>query len=420
MTRCKLEIIFLLLLILSGCSSIRVIPSPQPAPEEIQTPTLPVPTETETLSGTSTPEADYPKGCVDLATTTLDGTGPDGLFVMRDERLNNYFLDPKSNKLSDLGEERNSVAFFAISPNRKFILAGSAETCTNGECRYILRTAEKIIKNSILIPEDWFATRWLDNERVIVVSRLQQNDVKVLNPFSGDQTNVHMDLRNPYTIEAGRFERVAPTSLDASLKRVVFNERDGTLILWNLDAHEVIASLPLADAVSSFDSNLWSLDGRKFVTTSPNAPLWATPPVESLWAANELFTLGVDGNLAQLTNYNHEYQFANVSNPSWSPDNRHIGFWLKVGDANSDPENLRQWLAIIDTSTFETKIYCLSFSIPSLPAFPLVWSPDGEQLIANTRLPNGDVRPTLVNLTDQTQALISSAQGMFVENWVKQ
>jgi hypothetical protein len=127
----------------------------------------------------------------------------------------------------------------------------------------------------------------------------------------------------------------------------------------------------------------------------------------------------MDGNIKQLSNYNQTYEFANVMSPIWSPDNIHIGFWIKIGDViNSNPDEMDQQLAIINTDTLETKIYCLTYGIASYAANPIIWSPDGRNIIANTRLPNGDVEIILVDLIQNTKSALNGTKGFFAEDWM--
>jgi len=97
------------------------------------------------------------------------------------------------------------------------------------------------------------------------------------------------------------------------------------------------------------------------------------------------------------------------------PDGLHIAFWLKISNvANANPKDLRQWLAITDTITLETQIYCLT---PNNTGHHIVWGPDSQQLIVNTEIPSGEIKPTLVDLTHQTQATLNT-QGLWVEDWM--
>jgi hypothetical protein len=77
--------------------------------------------------------------------------------------------------------------------------------------------------------------------------------------------------------------------------------------------------------------------------------------------------------------------------------------------ANANPPDLRRWAAIMDTTTLETKIYCLSGRV--------VWSPDSTHVIINNHVSDDEVKPVLVDLTQQTQTTLD-IHGLSVTDWV--
>jgi hypothetical protein len=103
---------------------------------------------------------------------------------------------------------------------------------------------------------------------------------------------------------------------------------------------------------------------------------------------------------------------------SWSPDGRHIAFWLQVSNiANASPKTLRQWLALIDTTTLNTQIYCLSPNKPPTGGGRIIWSPDSTQVIVNTDALSKEVKPVLVNFTHLTQSKLNT-HGLWVDDWM--
>ena len=399
-------------------------PGTQPGPIETPTPAPPMPTLTPTIFLKGTAQADFLKNSIDLASTAFESVTVDGFLVLENPHSGYSFYNMKNKKIVGIGKNLEAINIYAVSPNRKLMLAGA---CPTDKCNYILRTVDKIIKTNIPTGDDWIVLRWLDNERVIFLPRLQpnqplqpQNEV-IYNVFTGEKSDLHLYLPNPKTINNnGGPGDLFEASLDPTLKRVVYNNQSGRLVLWNLDTQKEMASLPLAADTDQFRSDGWSPDGKKFVTLSP-AGFQHASSGESIPTANELFMFDVDGNLTQLTHYNQNLQFANIDPPLWSPDNRHIAFGLTTGDDSSNPENFQRWLAIFDTSTLETKLYRSAsntiFSasdILSLSSLGLDWSPDGQQLIVG----HWDANLTLVDLAHETKSVIPGTEGTWAGDWM--
>ncbi len=399
---------------LFGCSPATITPSIQASPTETKATatTLPIPSVTVTPSATLEP--DFPEDCVDLTEAPLNANELNGLFVVVDydfPNSNSYFLDPRSNKLLDIETQTQlswnalttNVSTTKVSPNNKFMQA-----YLTGKNYDILRTVDEIIKTyDTQGQEDWNRGRWLDNERMFFQYWLVPNGgtIVIYNPFTGEQKNMRLDLPNPYIVHES-LGKVAwvKADIDPTLKRVLYNDKDERLVLWDLDTQKEIASLPSPMDVTD---GTWSPDGKEFAIPSPS----------SIDALNELLIIDMDGTV-KITSFNQKYPFANVSTrPSWSPDGRRIAFWLKINIANADPKTLRQWLAIIDTTTLETQIYCLSSGKPPTGGGSIVWSPDSTQVIVNTDALSEEVKPMLVDLTNLTQTELDT-HGLRVTDWM--
>ena len=254
-------------------------------------------------------------------------------------------------------------------------------------------------------------SQWLDNNRVIIWSLTEPHDLFVLDPFTGLVNTIKVDLYNPYAIQHTPEESLIPISVDPSLDKLFYYDEafGGRLILWDLKDKQEIVSLPYhVDSSVGFDA--WAPNGQQYVTAAPD---------NRTTTKNALFKIDMDGVLTRLTYYDQNYEFANVTGPAWSPDNRHIAFWVKIGTGtNTNPDELSQYLAVMDIANSETNIYCLTYSTPYYPAFPVIWSPAGNQLIANTRNDQGIVEPVLIDLVDLTKEKIET-QGKWVKGWMQ-
>lgn len=398
-----------------GCSSATVTPGIQASPTEIKATATMLPIPSVTVTPSASPEPDFPEGCVILSEYPLDKNTISGLLIVWNidlQNLNYYFLDPRSDQILDmvqkkqlswdaLNSDRVSVK---VSPNKKFAYVSLVYKKNS-----IVRTVDEIINTyNTQGQQDWNRGRWLDNERMFFQywEYPHGDTIVIYNPFTGEQKNIQLDLPNPYIVyeSLGKVAWVK-ADIDPTLKRVLYNDKDERLVLWSLDTQKEIASLPSPMDVTD---GTWSPDGKEFAIPSPS----------TIGAPQEMFIMDMDGTV-KMTSFNQKYPFASVSNrPLWSPDGRHIAFWLQVSNiANADPKTLRQWLAITDTTTLETQIYCLSSGKPPTGGGGIVWSPDSTQVIVNTDTLSEEVKPVLVDLTHLTQTELDT-HGLRVTDWM--
>jgi len=413
----KLNILLMIIFMMFGCSPVTVTPNAQASPTEISASATPLATMSVTVAPSATLVPDFPEGCINLSEAPLDTLVFNGLLVVEDwNNYNDYFLDLKPNQILDIEEKKQlswntlttNVSTTKVSPNKKFIQA-----YLRGRNYDILRNVDEIIKTyDTQGQEDWNRGRWLDNERMFFQywEYPYGDTIIIYNPFTGEQQEIQLELPNPYiVIDGGGKVAWVKADIDPTFKRVLYNDIDERLVLWDLDTQKEIASLP---SLTDVTEGTWSPDGKEFAIPSPSR-------TSDISVASELFVINMDGIVRNLTDFNQKYPFANVDTwPSWSPDGRRIAYWLKISNvANSNPDDLRQWLAITDTTTLDTQIYCLSPNEPPTSGGRIVWSPDSQQLIVNTGVLSEEVKPMLVDFTKLTQTALDT-HGLWVTDWM--
>jgi hypothetical protein len=411
----KINILFLLIFMLFGCSPAATTPSIQSNRMEPSATDAPLPSPKAVIDVPSTTqEPDFPEGCINLKETPLDTSVLNGLLVVEDwNNYNDYFLDLKSNQILDIEEKKQlswkalttNVKTTKVSPNNKFIQA-----YITGKSYDILSTVDEIIKTyDTQGQEDWNRGRWLDNERMFFQywQVPNGNTIVIYNPFSGEKKEMKLELPNPYiVIDGGGKAAWVKADIDPSLKRVLYNDKDERLVLWDLDTQQELASLP---SPTDLTEGAWSPDGNEFSIPFPSSNSMPT----------EMLMIDTGGFVTKLTNFNQKFPFSRVdARPAWSPNGRLIAYWLQISNfIDADPKTLRQWLAITDTMTLDTKIYCLSPNKPPTHGGNIVWSPDGQHLIVNTDVLGGAIKPVLVDLNLLTQSKLDT-HGLFVVDWM--
>lgn len=403
----KLTITLLIIFMTFGCSPAAATPTIQASPTEVTATATTPPTPSVTIAPSATLEPDFPAECVNLTETSPNSNVLNGFLVVYDfDNDNFYFLDPKSDQLTDIEKQiplswdapDTDVTSARVSPNKKFVQA-----YVTGKDYNVLSTVDEIINTySDQGQEDWNRGRWLDNEHMVFQIWLDaphgSYKIVIYNPFNGEQKNMQINLLNPYIVEdTGGVITWVRADIDPTLKRVLYNDKDENLVLWDLDTKKEITSLP---PLTDVTDGTWSPDGKKF----------AIPSLSPTYDPTEYFIIDMDGTVKK-TSFNQKYPFANVERwPEWSPDGRYIAFQLKISNAaNANPHDLRQWAAIMDTNTLDTQIYCLSGRV--------VWSPDSTQVIINNQVSDDEVKPVLVDLTQQTQTTLDT-HGLPVTDWV--
>ncbi len=427
----KIPLIFCLILLLAGCAvptqapyppatespsaTATIVPSPTNSPVPTATSTLrstPIPTQTPTkLSLTPTPvntvtNSDHPTGCIALKLSTK-ADFPASTTLLLEQNVVEYKLwDANTGAIQPVGEASRSGPVI-LSPNRQYLVV---EDCPENGCRFVLRTVSEIVN---IFPKGeldalWM---WLDNDRILILKKDPPYTIKLLNPFTGENKEIIPEFPNPFTISL-IIETLLPVAMDPSLRYAFYysNEEPQQMVLWDSKSQKALAQLPHKvrqfAGVDLFDA--WSPDGKKFIATSP-----ASGPNDR----NELFSIDLSGNITQLTHYTDQYSFASIAYMVWSPDGQRIGYWLRTDDSNADPIDLKEQLVIMDMATLEKQVYCPVDGIYYRP-YPIVWSPNSDQLVAITFNSSGEVIPVLVDLNHNTISILEEIHGYWVNGWM--
>lgn len=184
---------------------------------------------------------------------------------------------------------------------------------------------------------------------------------------------------------------------------------EGTIVLWNLEAGEVIGKI--AGLTYFGNQPKWSPSGSGFLT---NNSLTTTYSVESdIVDDQELFFVTREGQIKKLTFLNDFYSDVSIGAYSWSMDGDKVAFWVEARgvpypDPYADSDSyLTQRLFVVDFNTGETIGYCLPGDEYSGISEPPIWSPEGEYVVIENRLSEFESKVFLIDVETSTTVMIS-------------
>ena len=345
-------------------------------PNPTATPVSAIATLTPTAATTADPVSGIRTQCLENISPLPEDVTLQGYLVLGDN-----FFNPETHAQRPLIPNVQSMSGHEISPDQNHILL---EYCVNNECTNAIASLNGVVA-TFHIPENMMFEAWLDNERLIIFTRNQvpSNTIPVLNPFSGEEEDLSLDLPNPYyAVNPDNFY-IFPIDIDPTLTRVIYSDSQGIgrIIMWDIPNSKILAWLPYSIPhppglpPDYFLSNGWSPDGSQYITTSP---VVYSDTEKTTPAAEEIFTISRDGLVRQLTHVSEAYNFVIIRGLTWSPDGRYVAFWLHADNIYYPPTD-RSWrLAVLDTNTQEIFDYC--FSSHGIAGGPF-WSPDSQSLV---------------------------------------
>jgi WD40 repeat protein len=412
--------------LLTGCSGNSVLPTFTPVPSNVTSAFTPTPYFTTALtppastlvpatSSTIPTEAHLKFECLEVNKSLPSNSRAKDtiIFVQSDDPKQAYLWNMETGDKKMIPVKENEILRdFAISPDNKLLaytrstINGTTTVSKNLEIISLVGELHEVIPVEINMVS---LSGWLDNQRLIFRESFEPISTQiVLNPFTGQRQELLPDFPNIYDNNPGLdWKNQGIIVFDPTITRVVYAGLPADLILMDLTNKLVIARIspvPIADSIPE-----WSPDGEQFVIT--NADI--TNP-ENLHY--ELYSIGRNGQVNQLTNLAAYYKKTFILSYNWSPDGRYIAFWLEDRYEQTGIVSL----AVLDTVNLDVTNYCLKstyegYSVPP----PLFWSPDGKYLVIEVVNQNDKDISRLILVDIVEGAATQIAENLTPVGWIK-
>lgn len=275
---------------------------------------------------------------------------------------------------------------------------------------------------------------WHDNQRLLFrMTRDPATDpaphlLVLFNPFTGEKKTYNRDF--PDIDNEVEWDLLGPAAYDQTMSYILYaglkdaESRTHEYVLWDDVSKTEIAAFAGSSHVNemfNYDSEIIQLDG-----VSHNPPRWSpddsrvaiiAPAPQEKMNVDEIYTITKTGEVQRLTYFANHFEKAKISDLSWSPEGKSIAFWVTLEPSlytlpQDTYQNVR--LGIVNTETLEITYYCImgdsigpmngrpsaEFIGKSIPA--PIWSPDGTQVVLESRYSSDKSRLILLNLQDGT------------------
>lgn len=250
------------------------------------------------------------------------------------------------------------------------------------------------ILSTISAPENWVEILGWINDKNLLIGNMPflpnggwypPSSIVINNMDSGEIIEFSPKYPNIYGYASGPphfgYYSYSLTAYDPSLTRVVYPASTSDyeyLVLWNILEHREIARFYIS---FPFSEIRWNKDGTFFIAGFP-------PHYEDTYGntyknvqdelpyvgGNELFLISKNGGIERLTNLTTKFVIDEYSF-SWSPNSDYVAFWLKIG------VDTPEWqLAVLKLKTGEITSSCIDHE----GTLPIIWSPDGDQIMSTT------------------------------------
>lgn len=415
---------FLVFLII-GCTSTIPIPT---LTVNNSTPILPPVSPTTTLE----PSQD---GCKQVEQVDKSEMESQGTMVFTNLVHNEaYIIKTTTFEKVDINTEDSFVFSIAVSPNRQLT---AYELYSQKPELHTLAIIRDDDLPEITIPweEDWiFISSWVSNEQLLIKLYRpddEPNRVKelstflALNPFTGERKILEPNFPEIYSHHMfPTWGKYGSTVYDSSLELVVYPKDNITssdtfshVTLWSLDKQEILADFKIF--LTNKTTPRWSPNNEKFVVALVT---YEESLKNNNWPIFSLYTVTRFGQIDKITNLSNYFPYYYIGEHTWSPNGKHIAFWLSGWfEQPRDPKDsylkADQYLAVVEVESKSLKIYCIAgYAFRRNQVEPPIWSPDGTQIIVESPLSNEHSQVILLDLEKEVIAKIG--EDMIPVGWM--
>lgn len=277
--------------------------------------------------------------------------------------------------------ESQRYYYYVTSPDKERLAFTEGKTLSMvSDVAVLDRYAEENGKFTLL--DDWNLFDWLNNEVLLVrQNRLQKDkhELIAVNPANGEQQFLPANFPNMYSSET-LVVWGALTIFNPTLSRVLYpkyEENKIAPVLWDVDNNKEIARI-----TGNYQPK-WSPDGEQLLIVANYKP--------TDFDHEDIFLVKLDGSETRVTFFKDHLERNSIHLPAWSPDGRHVAFWLST---DMPIETAR--LAVLNIATSTVDIYCnelipfpfrfgdyntLGYAYDQVNSAPPIWSPDSRYLL---------------------------------------
>jgi hypothetical protein len=324
---------------------------------------------------------------------------PGGIILTAFDRANIWLYNIDRNARYPLPDTRPCGVNCRLSPDARWITYINPTNSTYGKMR--LDGTERT-----LITEYANDIEWWDSERLLIWTPGHRAYLQA----EGSTDREYLNVQGVVSIQPGG-------------KWGLYIQQEGdhfTRSLLNLetrDLHGIAAQIVnLGEDVPYMNTTAWSPDGQWLAYAAPHR---FDPNVQATGA--EIF--GIQPGSAsptRLTDLFSIYGAVRINGSlsgdlSWSPDARHIAFWV-TELLGPDVENNTgsATIHILDIESSELRTYCGFSTNDHTPYTPrLMWSPDSTHIAFVANIPNDDKGYLLLALNTETGVFTELSNGVF-------
>jgi hypothetical protein len=399
--------LFVIILILAGCApntstpvvSISPTPTYQPTtniPAPMITPTI---RPSETLVTTFTPtQTTKPvqliQNCVDLSSTELSSQTLSGRVAFTSSNppyQPPFLLDLATGEKITFGAKPDEQVYFVdVSPDHKWISLMKNKITNDSVVskNLFIIDYDGNIQASIQFEPGWMDMHgWADSSHVVIVEQ------------DKDDFNANLIILNPFTKEESIYstklfpgiDLVTPGPWGFYFPPVVINPTLNYLV------YATSPGLSIWDLASGKEQSSFAIETKKIPTWSTDGAQLAIVGQLSTFRT-DLFISTPEGDLERVTYLDDYFRKIQFARPSWSTDNRYIGFGMIVetypySDTYSVSSLNNAHLAVLDTLINKVIDYCIPYY--STNPKPPLWA-HGEQQVIITQFISWDKQRTYI------------------------